>query len=151
MRTANKGSFKVGQVNQWKDRTHCIRGHEYTPENTRIRVRDYGEQRVCRECKNLVAKLALRILRKQVISVLGGKCACCGETDIVFLAADHIEGKGNQHRREVNSQRISKQIVGDPEVRKLFQCLCFNCNQAKHILGYCPHELRQLRFVGKVA
>ena len=30
-------------------RTHCIRGHEYTPENTRIR-KDRGT-RVCRSCE----------------------------------------------------------------------------------------------------
>lgn len=32
--------------------THCRRGHEFTPENTRIQKRvGGGSQRVCRECE----------------------------------------------------------------------------------------------------
>lgn len=34
--------------NQYKDRTHCSRGHEYTPENTQINKRG---TRICRTCK----------------------------------------------------------------------------------------------------
>lgn len=32
--------------------THCLRGHEYTPENT-YDYRDRGKGRSCRECKRL--------------------------------------------------------------------------------------------------
>jgi hypothetical protein len=32
--------------------THCLHGHEYTPDNTRIAVNDTGRaQRVCIECR----------------------------------------------------------------------------------------------------
>ncbi len=32
-------------------KTHCIHGHEYTPENTRTRIHSNGtEARECREC-----------------------------------------------------------------------------------------------------
>ena len=34
-----------------KAQTHCIKGHKFTPENTRIRARRQGG-RVCRECAN---------------------------------------------------------------------------------------------------
>lgn len=32
-------------------KTHCPRGHEYTPENTRIQVRANTESRKCRACE----------------------------------------------------------------------------------------------------
>ena len=32
-------------------KTHCIRGHEFTPENTRLYSRKRGLERVCRACK----------------------------------------------------------------------------------------------------
>lgn len=32
----------------WASRTHCSKGHEFTPKNTRWN----GKQRVCRECDN---------------------------------------------------------------------------------------------------
>lgn len=32
-------------------KTHCPRGHEYTPENTRIQVKVTGRSRKCRRCE----------------------------------------------------------------------------------------------------
>lgn len=46
-------------THHWARRTHCERGHEYTPENTYIRRRtgpryvEVSEARVCRECKRI--------------------------------------------------------------------------------------------------
>jgi len=35
--------------------THCIHGHEYTPENTIVKIRTNGlKQRNCRQCKRVV-------------------------------------------------------------------------------------------------
>lgn len=35
-------------------KTHCLRGHEFTPENTRVHTRkDGGQTRYCRACVNL--------------------------------------------------------------------------------------------------
>ena len=93
------------------------------------------------------SKKKSRDLHKQAIAALGGKCVCCGETDTVFLAGDHILGGGSKHRKEVSKRKIWRQIATDPEVRKLFQCLCHNCNFAKHVIGYCPHELKRLHVV----
>jgi hypothetical protein len=42
-------------------RTHCIRGHEFTPENTRIRIRRSGnETRACKECERIADPLTGR-------------------------------------------------------------------------------------------
>lgn len=32
-------------------KTHCPRGHEYTPENTRTQIKSYGEGRKCKTCE----------------------------------------------------------------------------------------------------
>jgi hypothetical protein len=37
-------------LNSFQIRTHCSRGHEYTPENTKVRVRGNWTCRVCRTC-----------------------------------------------------------------------------------------------------
>jgi hypothetical protein len=36
--------------------------------------------------------------RQMVYDRYGGKCACCSETEFVFLSIDHIDGGGTQHR-----------------------------------------------------
>jgi hypothetical protein len=69
-------------------------------------------------------------------------CACCGETHIEFLAIDHIDGNGNQHRKEFNTGS------GTPFYYWLkrnnypegFRVLCHNCNMAIGLYGKCPHE-----------
>jgi hypothetical protein len=40
-----------GRGQPWKARTHCGRGHEFTPENTAYRTDGYGGARRCLECK----------------------------------------------------------------------------------------------------
>jgi hypothetical protein len=40
-------------LHYWADRTHCERGHEYTSENTRIRIRGKTHERVCRACMRI--------------------------------------------------------------------------------------------------
>lgn len=99
-------------------------------------------------------------LRAQCFSVLGSKCACCHEQELVFLCIDHKNGNGNEHRRSLGifngtgGARFFKWLlaeikrVGRTAVRKHFRILCANCNHAHAILGYCPHK-RKLR--GKVA
>lgn len=35
----------------WRDKMHCPRGHEYTPENTRVRPQSMGRPGTMRECR----------------------------------------------------------------------------------------------------
>ncbi len=49
-----------------RSRTHCSKGHEYTPENTRYR----GSTRLCRTCtraNNLIYKRAARARKKEMM------------------------------------------------------------------------------------
>ena len=34
-----------------KNKTHCVRGHEFTPDNTLVYRRNNGYMRICRKCK----------------------------------------------------------------------------------------------------
>jgi hypothetical protein len=41
----------------WLRKTHCVNGHELTPENTATR-RDHVNERVCRECNRIAQRKA---------------------------------------------------------------------------------------------
>lgn len=64
------------------------------------------------------------------------KCACCLETEIMFMALDHIDGGGLAHRVKIFG-RVSAGgtsmhawiVKNDFPVG--FQVLCHNCNLAK--------------------
>lgn len=74
----------------------------------------------------------------KVMEAYGGKCACCGETELAFLTIDHVNNDGADHRREIGKGGLYYWLVreGFPEG---FQVLCANCNLAKEICGACPH------------
>lgn len=84
-------------------------------------------------------------IREAVFQAYGGHiCACCGETEPAFLCIDHINGGGNEHRKELGRSGYSfyvwLQLSGFPPG---FQVLCHNCNIGKHINGgVCPHKGR---------
>ena len=52
-----------------QQKTHCIKGHEFTEENTFLRVRKgRGTTRVCRECKRLSDKQRVNTPERQKYS-----------------------------------------------------------------------------------
>lgn len=79
------------------------------------------------------------------------KCSCCGETEILFLHIDHIEGNGAEHRR-----KLEKELGYYPGGNNLpywlkknnypdgFQILCANCNLGKRIAKDCPHKVKEV-------
>ena len=86
-------------------------------ENKKIIVKHYSEGRNCCNCPN------------------------CNESNIEFLAVDHIEGGGGQHRKQISGNFYNYLIKQNfPEG---YQILCHNCNHAKRDKGYCPvHETK---------
>ncbi len=87
-------------------------------------------------------------LKANVFQAYGGSCACCGESQSDFLAIDHVENNGADHRRELAGKRY-KSMTGVHMYRWLkknefpdgFQVLCHNCNFSKHLNGgKCVHE-----------
>jgi len=82
-------------------------------------------------------------LKAKVLEHYGNKCACCGETEPVFLTIDHINSDGYKHRAKtgyrITGNALWKEIVnkGYPNT---YQILCWNCNSGRAINnGVCPH------------
>jgi hypothetical protein len=89
------------------------------------------------------AKQKRRTARIRVIQHYGGRCFCCGEDMLDFLAIDHKNNDGAQHRREMNlsgSGSMYLWIIRN-HFPDMFQVLCHNCNMAKAFYGICPHSL----------
>ena len=81
--------------------------------------------------------------RSKVLSYYGSICTCCGEDKVAFLGIDHIEGKGNQHRKEIGGgSRFYNWLIKN-NFPAGFQTLCHNCNMAKGFYGACPHLVAQ--------
>lgn len=73
-------------------------------------------------------------------------CACCGETNIEFLALDHINGGGNQHRKAIGLTSGGTVFYGYLARENYplgYRVLCHNCNSAPAWHGYCPHSSPQ--------
>lgn len=97
----------------------------------------------CEKCKKATRARASAI-RLEVMDAYGGRfCACCGESELKFLAIDHVNGGGGRHRREVGG---SDKVFRDLKKRGFppgFQVLCHNCNFGRHINGgVCPHKAK---------
>ena len=69
------------------------------------------------------------------------QCNCCNTKVIEFLAIDHINGGGSQHRK-IHKGNIYRWLIKNnfPEG---YQILCHNCNQAKGYYGECPHKIKE--------
>jgi hypothetical protein len=80
-------------------------------------------------------------IRSEVISYYSKgslKCACCGETENMFLCIDHIEGGGYKDRRFRCGTQLYRWLRKN-SFPTGFQVLCHNCNLAKGFYGECPH------------
>ena len=60
------------------------------------------------------------------------RCAACGDDDITVLTFDHVNGDGNEDRRQ-NAQHIQRQILRGRT--KDMRILCQNCNHRAWIFG----------------
>ncbi len=84
-----------------------------------------------------------RKLRKEVISHYGNSCECCNESTNRFLTIDHINGGGNQHRKDIKSDGGWQFFswIKKNDYPKDLRVLCMNCNWGRsHNDGICPHK-----------
>jgi hypothetical protein len=134
--------------------TRCREDKEHGPNRHRADglqvycrecVRDYNANRRATTSKEREWHRARRQrLRAEMLQAYGGKCACCGEDEPVFLALDHVDGLSDEDRVDGPRRRLST----DKIIARLkkqdwpdgYQLLCHNCNAAKAILGECPHR-----------
>jgi len=112
-----------------------------TREAARKRVKEWqkgpGKERHNENCMHNYYKN-----QNDVIMVYGGyKCACCGETEPLFLTIDHINNDGNKHRKEISSGDGLYKWLKKHNYPEGFQVLCMNCNHGKRRNGgICPHK-----------
>ena len=86
-------------------------------------------------------------VKEDTLKKYGGKCKCCGETQMEFLSIDHVNGGGNIHRRKIKAEgggtaSMYRWLKKNGYPKKGFQVLCYNCNLAKGFYGECPHKLK---------
>jgi hypothetical protein len=90
----------------------------------------YKKQGIKSECKDCARKRH-QFIKELAIRDLGGKCAECGESNMVYLCVDHVNNDGSEKRKsgEHNSiySRINLKLVQLDEL----QILCWNCNASK--------------------
>lgn len=87
-----------------------------------------------------------KLAKNQVIDGYGGKCSCCGEIEKTFLAIDHINGGGNEHRKQIkklSSSSFYRWLISQNFPNE-FQILCHNCNMSKYLCGgICAHKKKE--------
>jgi len=111
--------------------------------------REWYKQSGYREKNRIRDKQRRHNRRRKVVDHYGGKCACCGESKILFLSIDHINEDGAKHRAEIMGSPDGGRRIGSTIFYKWleknnfpegFQVLCHNCNMGKHLNGgTCPH------------
>ncbi len=80
--------------------------------------------------------------RDAAVVILGGFCACCGESRKSMLELDHVKNDGSTHRRKVKwgNYKVYQDIIDSGGDRTKYQVLCANCNQSKRRNGgFCEH------------
>lgn len=123
------------------------RREEREDPKARAKRKEYYSRPEVKERTNILLKERRHKLRLQVISHYSqgkNECACCGEKHIKFLSLNHINGKGNQHRKEIFGHNIGGYLFYEWLIRNKYpegyNVLCFNCNCAKGFYGSCPHD-----------
>ncbi len=95
------------------------------------------------EARRLEQRRRTKMLKIEVIAHYGGKCTCCGETRIEFLALNHKNGDGLEQRRRNGFGTAFYQYVRKEWPTDL-NVLCHNCNVSLGMYGYCPHTINEI-------
>jgi hypothetical protein len=99
------------------------------------------QRTVPKEVQRGRSKANYRKIKAEVYSHYGSVCACCGESELLFLTLDHINGGGFQHRKTVGGGLAILYDIKKRGFPPEFQVLCFNCNQGRQLNGgICPHR-----------
>lgn len=113
--------------------------------------------KLCQRCldkSNRRSRDASNAARDELYERYGGNvCACCGESERMFLSLDHVNNDGAAHRRSMSKDaentfpnyaalRNDLRRRGWPPV---LQVLCHNCNIGKaRNGGTCPHKTAEV-------
>ena len=75
----------------------------------------------------------------EMVDSYGGKCACCGETEIAFLSLDHANGGGTQHRLRMGQNKMMAELRAAGWPKDGYRILCMNCQFGTRYGHECPH------------
>lgn len=121
-----------------KARKSSAEWRKKNPEIAKERNKIYREK--YKEKYNQKRREKSNFIRLEVIKNYGGKCKCCEEKEVLFLALDHVNNDGNLHRK--NIRKNLAEWAHKNNYPKNIQLLCHNCNYGKHLnKGICPHQL----------
>lgn len=81
-------------------------------------------------------------VKATVVASYGGKCYCCGETNLDFLTIDHVNNDGAERKRKTSTEKTIFQHLYKREVDlDVYRVACFNCNCGRvRNNGVCPHS-----------
>jgi len=112
-----------------------------------------GHQERCKRCqrdyfKQPKAKKQRRVRhhtdRQLVLNLLGHCCALCGCEEERWLTIDHVTGGGKEHRKERSTAGTYRDIIKDPDAKKKYRVLCYQCND---VLPLCDSEMQLLEAI----
>jgi len=134
-----------------------LNAHYFHRDNSALN--HYGFQWTCKRCKILARRQFVkdnpglkraedrrRQHRLRMAALLhysdgSPKCSCCGESQIEFLAIDHINGGAPEQGGSSTKLFRWLKAHGYPPG---FRVLCHNCNSSLGFYGYCPHQQETL-------
>lgn len=85
-----------------------------------------------------------RKAREDMFEHYGRVCACCNIDEPVFLTLDHIGGGGLADRKKSGNTRNIIARLRREGWPPGYRVLCFNCNLAVSIQGFCPHTRKDV-------
>jgi len=118
--------------------------HRRKAENPEWYERRKADRRIGNRLGETTASYARR-QRDDAYAAYGGPiCACCGETEVMFLTLDHIENNGKEMRKQHGLGSAFYAWLKRNSWPAGFQVLCMNCNFGKaRNKGVCPHKSHQ--------
>jgi hypothetical protein len=134
---------KIIRKNQERGRSpyHC-RIHGLIEKPYRLKKANGKTQRACDECRKALIRGQNRELKAKLIAGYGSVCECCGDSTFEFMTIDHIDGTGGLLRQtsDKGSAKLFRRLIREGFPRGTYRLLCMNCNWARGVWGYCPHE-----------
>jgi len=121
---------------------HSCYHKKYTGEN-KLRMLELSRESYHRHAKTRMQQIKARRAqrRMEMIRLLGGKCACCGETEPIFLCLDHIKKGGRREYEKAGGPHgVWRRAIAEGLPKDKYRLLCWNCNSALGLFGYCPHS-----------
>ena len=120
-------------------------------------IRGYKDYDKWITSRDRAAKNHRQRTKEKVINHYGKICACCGESNIVFLTISHPNKDGAEHRNKITGDNrrggygFYAKLVRDNFITPYKIIVeCYNCNcGARSNNGICPHKQEILNIIGR--